>query len=240
MARNKETISEYETRIIALDAKLEQANDGLKAGHQTNVDFASRIFMLVQIFMELAFEGCIAWIWYFYYRSYVERVKAAAISTATVTMASQSAANQEPLSHALPPQEEPLSPPLSVQGNGQIQNNTSNHQSRPIGFYSDAQRDVLAAQEFPSVQTRTGLYSGETTLIDDLYTVLHTYQRGGRIYQTPYTENQILARISQYERELAEAQQKNMDADVLENRSQWHQYWRGKLEELRAKQPIKK
>jgi len=240
MARNKETISEYETRIIALDAKLEQANDGLKAGHQTNVDFASRIFMLVQIFMELAFEGCIAWIWYFYYRSYVERVKAAAISTATATTASQGAANQEPLSHALPPQEEPLSPPLSVQGNGQIQNNTSNHHSRPIGFYSDAQRDVLAAQEFPSVQTRTGLYSGETTLIDDLYTVLHTYQRGGRIYQTPYTENQILARISQYERELAEAQQKNMDADVLENRRQWYQYWRGKLEELRAKQPIKK
>lgn len=237
MARNKETISEYETRIIALDAKREQANDGLKAGHQINVDFASRIFMLVQIFMELAFEGCIAWIWYFYYRSYVERVKATALSTATDAAALTGAiANQEPFPAVVPPQEELLSSPLPAPVNGQIQNNLSNHHSRPIGFYSDAQRDALAAQGSPSVQTRTGLYSEKATVIEDLYTVLHTYQRGGRIYQTPYTENQILARIGQYERELEEAQQKNMDADVLENRNQWHRYWLSKLEELHSKQ----
>jgi hypothetical protein len=80
------------------------------------------------------------------------------------------------------------------------------------------------------------VYTEGETRYDDRHTVLHTYQRGGRTYQTPYTENQILSRINQYERDIAEAEAKKLASEILENRRQWHQYWRGKLAELHAKQ----
>lgn len=233
MAKNKETISEYEHRILVLDAKLLEANDGLKAGHQSNVDFASRVFMLVQIIMELGFEGCIAWIWYFYYRSYVEKVKITkeAIAVAEVTTSPASQPVQSQSASLITLQQEPAPSPIL---NGQTPHSGMSH-SRPIGFHNPILEEVAEEQGFPPVQTRTGLYS-EQTIVDDRYTVLHTYQRGGRIYHTPYTENQILSRIGQYERELVEAEQKKLGEEVLENRRQWHQYWNGKLEELRAKQ----
>jgi hypothetical protein len=257
MARNRQTIAQYEERILALDSKREQTNDGLQASHAANVAFASRVFMLVQIGMELCFEACIAWIWYFLYRSYVERQ----VTSPTSPSPSHRQHSRSPLASEDDPEiaeeENPLpesaivlettqanggftafpytSPPS---GNGRHIPPAGSHH-RPIGFYTDRQRAMQEErtrdQESAPVQTCTELYTETITLHEDRYTVLHRYQRGGRIYQTPYTRNQILARISQYERDLQEATRKNMNEEILQNRRQWLAYWQGKLRELEEK-----
>jgi hypothetical protein len=250
MARNKESITKYEARALALEEKLEGKNDGLQADHDKNVAFSSRVFMLVQICMELIFEGCIAYIWYFYYRVYVERKKLKGIpggspSSAPPSGGSNHSRNIDPdlvaqlVAAAMERMQPAPEPPSS---NGQ------RHESplrTPIGFYTDAQRARQRWPEAPeplqevdrSVQACTEMYTPEEIVThDDFYTVLHEYSRGGKNYLTPYTENQILARIGQYERNLEEAGQKGMTEDILENRSRWLAYWQGKLEELYGKQ----
>jgi hypothetical protein len=235
MAKNKETIAQYEAKILALDEKLSLANDGIKGEHQANVAFASHIFMIVQLIMELAFEFCIGWIWYFYYRSYVERTKTKQGASAEeeteppVPVPPAVGVTPDPLRQASP------SPPLPS-SNGHYPTASYERNTRPIGFHSPAGESITQEQEFPPEQTCTDVYTEGETRYDDRHTVLHTYQRGGRTYQTPYTENQILSRINQYERDIAEAEAKNLAPEILENRRHWHQYWQGKLAELHAKQ----
>lgn len=236
MAKNKETIAEYEAKILARDEKLSLTNDGLNEEHKANVAFASRIFTIVQLILELAFEVCIGWIWYFYYRSYVERVKTKSETTDAETQVPASA-TVTATSGAWQPA---ASSPTPLASNGHYPNASYERQSRPIGFHSPAGESIIQEQEFSPEQTCTDLYTGEETHYDDRNTVLHTYQRGGRTFQTPYTENQILSRINQYERDIAGAKAKHLASEILENRQQWYGYWQGKLEELRAKQLVKK
>jgi hypothetical protein len=112
----------------------------------------------------------------------------------------------------------------------------------PIGFYSRAQRDAqIIAATSPtmesikaSVRACTDVYR-EKAIKDDLYTVIHEYKKGGKTYRTPYTRNQIIARINQYTRELEDARKNNLTQTVIDNRQRWITYWNGKLEELTAK-----
>ncbi len=238
MAKNKETIAEYEAKILDRDEKLSVANDGIKGEHEANVAFASRVFTIVQLILELAFEVCIGWIWYFYYRSYVERVKTTAGTMDTETQ--QAPASPTPAGAPGNPQPAPSSPTPSLASNSYYPNASYERQSRPIGFHSPAGESINQEQEFPPEQTCTDLYTEGETRYDDRHTILHTYQRGGRTFQTPYTENQILSRINQYERDIAEAKAKHLASEILENRQQWYGYWQGKLEELRAKQLVGK
>lgn len=238
MAKNKETIAQYEAKILALDEKLSLANDGIKGEHQANVAFASHIFMIVQLIMELAFEFCIGWIWYFYYRSYVERTK-----TKQGASADEETEPPVPVPPAAGVTPDPLrqasASPTLPSSNGHYPTASYERNTRPIGFHSPAGESITQEQEFPPEQTCTDVYTEGEIRYDDRHTVLHTYQRGGRTYQTPYTENQILSRINQYERDIAEAEAKSLAPEILENRRQWHQYWQSKLAELHAKQ-IKK
>lgn len=255
MARNKQIIAQYEGRILSLDSKREQANDGIKASHETSVAFAARVFMIVQIGMELCFEACIAWIWYFFYRSYVERRQIVGISDDDASSPSLSPGHILPpnglnappgvdsrliaqivaktLEHMQPLPEAPGSPPPP--GNGQKNTMTNQHYGTPlpIGFFTPSQR---ASQLSPdsSVQACTEVYRES----EDLYTVLHHYTRGGKTYQTPYTRNQIMSRINQYEREVMEAITRKMGEEVIENRRQWLAYWQSKLVELEQKLQI--
>lgn len=125
----------------------------------------------------------------------------------------------------------------------------------PIGYYSDAQLAALLGESWrmeSPVQTCTepqqqgGIITGSSAIPvqtcteeenhTDLYTILHRYEKGGKIHFTPYTENQILSRIAQYEREATEAQTKQLEQEVVENRLAWLAYWREMLEKLIAKQ----
>jgi hypothetical protein len=85
-----------------------------------------------------------------------------------------------------------------------------------------------------SVQACTDVYR-EKLVKDDLHTVIHEYTKGGKTYRTPYTRNQIIARINQYTRELEDARKSNLTQTVIDNRQRWITYWNGKLEELERK-----
>lgn len=241
MAKNKEIIAQYELQAMNRDSVHTGTNTLLQSQHDKNVSFASYVLMIIQIIMELAFEGCIAYVWYFFYRVYIEHQKTAKTSAATpppVPAASSGGIAPAPL---------PGSPTPSTNGHTTppIIKNESLADRMPIGFYTEAQRAAFSPSEYegvtqeplPSVQVCTGLYREENTvLIDDPYTVLHEYQKSGKVYVTPYTENQILSRIAQYQRDIEEAEQKQLDTEILENRKNWLLYWQGKLTELHQKQ----
>lgn len=238
MARNKEIIVQYETRALALDEKREGKNENLLAERDKNVAFASRVLMIVQIFMELCFEACIAYVWYFYFRSYVERKRMNRLPEDPL-----------PAPAAFPPTARTYSPPPPANEQEAIPLVRNAVPHSPIGFFTEAQKETFRAQtnssryvpggqgDIVSVHACTDLSSGEIEVgYDDLYTVLHEYQRGGKTCFTPYTENQVLSRIGQYERDIEEATHKNLGQDILANRQRWLVYWRARLEELYQKQ----
>lgn len=238
MERNKEIIASYEARALTRDEKHESHNEDLQAAHDEKVAFASRVFMLTQIFMELCFEGCIAYVWYFYFRSYVERRRLKGIPEESPDTAPYDQAAPVPNPSPAPSYNGQASPPGGR--NGYDANSRA-----PIGFFTEAQKTGLTHQGLPddsqevsaSVPPCTDLYREDNILIhDDLYTVLHEYRRGGKNYFTPYTENQILSRIGQYERDIAQAVQKEMGEEIITNRRRWLEYWQAKLAELHQKQ----
>jgi len=71
--KNKEIINDYTSRILALDTKLEGKNDLLSTEYKSKVDHTGRILAALSLLFEILFEACIAYIWYYYMRSYIER-----------------------------------------------------------------------------------------------------------------------------------------------------------------------
>lgn len=254
--KNKAMIADLQSRIIELDQKLEGHNEELSAEYRQDIQLTAWTLVYVTIAMELLFELCIAYIWYYYFRSYVERKQVIGLPEEDALPLSQ------PSRAATSPSLDPATLSLIVaatleqlqQISGQEQSSPPpppngrpediHNWSHPIGFYTDAQRAARKLAGYSptkeagetSVQTCTDVYRQES----DRYTVLHSYTRGGRSYQTPYTENQIHSRISQYEREIEEAVRKDMGEEILANRRRWHGYWQGKLEELHQKQKTDK
>jgi len=70
---NKAIIADYQKRILALDQKLEGKNELLSNEYRNQLDMTTTLLMLIVVLMELFYEACIAFIWYYYYRSYIER-----------------------------------------------------------------------------------------------------------------------------------------------------------------------
>lgn len=240
--QNKLMIANLQNRIFALDEKLKGHNEELSQEYQEDIKITAWTLVYITIAMEILFELCIAWIWYYFFRSYVERHKVTGIATASH---SASALPSQRQNHGIDPamieqivqqslqqkQTPPTPPPSS---NGQAITNRV-----PIGFFTEAQRNAQkgfykvapALPPKPSVQGCTDVYREDS----DRYTVLHEYQKGGKIYQTPYTRNQIQARINQYERDIAQAIRQELDQEILDNRRRWLAYWRGKMKELDSK-----
>jgi hypothetical protein len=242
--QNKLMIAQLSTRILELDKKLEGHNDKLSQQYQQDIQITAWTLVYVTIAMEILFELCIAWIWYYFFRSYVERSKVQGIASAPAAPlpSHPSPAGIDPamiqtmVKQSLEQMAPPPSPPAS--SNGQTIENRV-----PIGFYTDAQRTAQrhsfahspVASEKSSVQSCTDLYREET----DRYTVIHEYQKGGQTYRTPYTRNQVIARINQYQRDIDQALRQGLDQDIVENRRRWLQYWKGKLKELDQKEKKK-
>ena len=69
----------------------------------------------------------------------------------------------------------------------------------------------------------------------DLHTIEHTYTKAGKEITVHYTLPQINARVNQYEREVADAEEKELGEDIVENRKSWLAYWKSRRQELLAK-----
>lgn len=244
--KNKAMIADLQTRVLELDKKLEGHNEKLSAAYQEDLTFTAWTLVWITIAMEILFELCIAWIWYYYYRSYVERRQLAHLTVDQGDALSPAPQQTEKADHrSIDPQTLSLivsaalehlqgsapPPPPSSNGRAEEISNTSKI-TLPIGFFSDAQRALQMGAPHPTLppSPKTPVH-----VCTDLYTVLHEYTKEGKTYRTPYTENQILSRIAQYERELEEARKRNMGEEVTDNRSRWLEYWKGKLEELHTK-----
>ena len=244
-ARNKAIIADLQTRILELDKKLEGHNEKLSATYRKDLELTAWTLVCATIAMEILFELCIAWIWYYYYRSYIERRLATGAQGPVEDKMPPAAPKDTGLSgHPMQETNEPPPYPAPPK-NGRMENPTDTTPpfKMPIGFYTEAQRMLQrelmgttpGKKTDPPVHACTDLYRGKEGF-QDTYTVLHEYQKGGKTRRTPYTRNQVLARIGQYEREVEEARQRNMGLEVIANRSQWLAYWTGKLNELLAKQ----
>ena len=257
---NKELIADLTSRILALDQKLEGKNEKLTHQYRSDLKTTAATLAWITILMEILFEMCIAYIWYYYFRSYVERKRTKGIpqDSSPALPSVSNGFDPNTLSQIIAQTIEQLeeqrsatnghvvSPPSHQSSFNGINHSPDIQNRTPIGFRIQAHRDRSDKNEgldtapLPesSVQACTGVYTQELKIDNDPYTVLHEYRKGNKVIKTPYTENQILARISQYERQIEEAIRKQMGQDVIQNRKQWFGYWKSKLQELYRKQEI--
>lgn len=239
--KNKELIAALQLRIIDLDLKLDGHNEELSASHQQDIELTAQTLVWITILMELLFECCIAWIWYYFYRAYVERQKidplapgspSPTLSTPSLDLDALADAVAKKIPN-LTPASPPASQPPNLNGHEVTQSVQTN---LPIGFYTQEQRaNQEMARQTPdaslSVQTCTDVYRVEVPG----HVIIHEYEKGGRVIRTPYTRNQVVARISQYQRDIEAADQQQLSETVKANRLRWLRYWQGRLRELDEK-----
>lgn len=123
----------------------------------------------------------------------------------------------------------PTAPPMDP-------SSSSDH--TPIGYFTAQQK--MARQSIPiqeknaSVQTCPDVDRASHPLTDR-YTIPHHYIKGGKRVTVHYSLRMVNSRIKQYEREIEEAERKNMAQEILTNRQQWLLYWQKKQHVLLAK-----
>ena len=239
---NKKMIADYQTRILELDEKLTGKNEQLSNAYAQDVQLTAWTLVWLTILMELLFEACIAYVWYYYFRSYVERTKVKSTApppptphdqTAELMMLVQNLQDEISLLKAtksnsgLPP------PPHQNSTNGVLENSAT----PPIGFFSEKQRNTSNTKTTSesSVQTCPDVDRTETDTTDDKYTIEHQYQKNGRQKVVRYTLRMVNSRVGQYQRELADAIEKQMEESIIDNRRQWLSYWKCKQTELQTK-----
>lgn len=219
--RNKKTIALLRERLNNKELTREADNELNKTEHLKRIDLTATTLAWILVFLEVIFECCIAYIWYYYYRSFIEWSQLQKRQT-------DNQLPQNPATSFFPENSHsPPTPDYSQNGNG-VQNSFR----APLGFFTDAQRDAEASDKKgikPSVQAQTGLYR------EDLYTIPHTYRKSGKEVTVHYTKPQVQARLNQYRRELEEARDRSMSPDVIINRKNWVKYWSGKLSEIESK-----
>lgn len=226
---NELIIADYRKRVLDLEKKTDGKNEKLTSQYQADVEFTAWTLVSITFLMELLFEACIAYVWYYYYRSYVERRK-------TRKEQIESVQTETEVHTSAPPNDgleslETRIKKLEMQTKAIPKNSLNGEykglepQNRqPIGFLTDKGKKS-------SVQACTDVDRGS----DDIYTVPHTYTKGGEQKTVRYTATQVNARIGQYKRDIAQALKDELGEDIIENRREWLQYWQDKKEALEQK-----
>ena len=223
---NTATIADYRKRAQELEKKLEGKNEQLTSTYRNDVQLTAWTLVWITLLMELLFEGCIAYVWYYYYRSYVERLGVQNTSNVHTK---------------------------NVQKMDNVSTNDLSELQATI-FLLQAENEALRAEQsiFPmsldeldnenslspyleSGHTSPHEDTGNEFIVDDRYTVPHTYKKGGQSITVHYNATMVRSRVGEYERKIAEAKEKGMNQDILDNRQQWLNYWLEKEKELRQK-----
>ena len=254
---NEKSIADYRRRSLQLDSQLAGKNEMLSIAYREDIHFAAWVLVAFTLLMELLFESCIAYIWYFYHRSYVERkhlkgfrsAKSEAVTPSieeVLSMMSDIKKRQDALESSEKNQGAPIHnfiPPSSKNG-GQglnkkppVDNSTP---PNPIGYFTARQRSqtqqVSTSPHNGSIEACTGLYREK---IVDRFTVPHEYRKKGEKRIVHYSLGMINARIAQYKRDVLAAHTKSLGVSVVTNREYWLNYWQKKRSELLEKQSIK-
>lgn len=235
---NKAMIVDYNSRILELDKKLVGKNDLLTTNYQNQVHQTAWILVVLTIIVELLFEVCIAYIWYYNYRSIIER----------------KVLNSNPLSHtsnstsqkndSLKDLFKQLQTEASSFQENDFHSSEEPHPSRtqekiqgftslPIGFYTDQQRKDQMENLFKQQkQTFRQDFLKNKTRVSDLFTVPHKDFKTGEIRHVNF--GNIKNMIGIYINRVEEAQ-KSGNIKVLKNRLNKLQYWLSKGNELKIK-----
>lgn len=262
--KNTTMIQKYQQRILELDEKLIDKNEVLSEDYIKDVQLTAWTLVWITILMELLFESCIAYIWYYFFRSYVER-KHFSTETSKRFNAKALKTNQP---DSPPPTEEPSkedllmyiellkdqNKTLRAKQNGQddvipaseeesspkgfygSKNNGSGNSipsRNPIGFFLK-EKSTIINELLPNSEEKSHqeAWTGLDRAIQDAFTVPHSYKRANELITVHYTMRMVRSRINQYQREIQEALDKEMNNTVLKNRQQWLVYWQGKEKEL--------
>jgi len=255
--KNTVMIADYNTRILELDKKMEGKNELLNVNYRKQVNVTSWTLVWITILLELLFELCIAYIWYYYYRSYVEKTGVSSTLSAVPTANNKSKAPyfndaldlkkdlqtiQQQLHSLQKKQTLPIQEPLLNSDSPRDEKNISNQFShKPIGFYSDRQLALMkitpTLKDESNLQVCTDVYTPDSS---DLYTIEHQYKKGNKIITVHYTLAQVDARIAQYSRGVETAKSQNLNQSVVENRVSWLAYWQKRRKELLGKIELNK
>lgn len=217
---NTATITDYRRRAQELEKKTEGENDKLTADYMTEVDLTAWSLVYLTLLMELLFECCIAYVWYYYYRSYVERKQMQGLETMKQTETNSTLPNLLELENTIQLLE------------AENQALRSQNMIPPPATLNGTEVLNRALIGFKNGHTRTGEDTQEKVHINDRYTIPHTYTRGGQSITVHYNSTMVKSRVGEYERKIVEAEQKQMGEDVIENRKQWLKYWKEKELEL--------
>lgn len=248
--KNKGMIADYSARILELDKKLEGKNEILSAEYAAEIKFTVWTLVWVNIAMDLLFEACIAYIWYYYYRSYVERRATKGIATDTPdarqvpSPAPTSPASQQNFDASTLLQQ--INAQLSLLQKMQTSEYRSgatesdppaptlaNRFNRTViaGFMPPA-NDINPLQRVATSSNVTSPPSGSITTYDDFFTILHHRFSDGKPVR--YGSDRVDWYVKHYEQKLSEAKQEGQNA-AIENFQAKLAYWHSRQRELYAK-----
>ncbi len=232
-------LTKQKTPIQAMILEREKNQDTRKTdveeNHQANVEVTATTLSLISALLELLFECCMAYLWYFNFRSFVERrkliVEAEPLqqegteqtveSPDTLLMLQQLKSELEALKQReAKPHEFPKGDPYPTGGNGAVASVRA-----PIGFKTQSQ--VEAEKALQHVATTPDRF------FEDRYTILHYDFNTGEPKR--YTLSRIDGIIKDYENRLSVAIRQEMGERVVKNRRNRLHYWQHRKGELMGK-----
>lgn len=239
---NKQVIVSLRERLNKKQNQRENDDRVNQIEHTEKVKVTATTLAWILVFLELVFEGCIAYIWYYYYRSFVEWNEAQKqINNDNNEQENGSNLNKQIESLQkqieLLKNQSPTLPSSIPQSNGYT-NHNSNSTTAQIGYFTEQKRKSLNnpyIDDKSCVQACTDVYTQNVNNLGDLYTIEHQYTKNGKVVTVHYTQEQVQARLNQWERGVEEAKQKSMNESVIENRKGWVRYWSDKLKHIQAK-----
>lgn len=241
---SQQTIKELSQQKTALLENIGQREKGkdnqnvtITQSHKKQVGLTATTLAWLTVLFELLFECCIAYVWYYYHRSFVEYKLVNGGSFPSPTLPESIPDNDPLLSMVYDLQEQikllqqqKNQPPLTNFPHENHKNGSSNgiknEAVQPIGFMTEAQRNPNKALQH--------VVTDEKLFLDDTHTIAHKDSRTGEIKR--YTLARVDNFISHYEKGVNEALKSSMEQQVLNNRQTWLQYWKGKKAELQMKQ----
>lgn len=235
------TVEEYRAKILDLEEDLEGKNATLTDDYQSKVEITGWALVTVVVICEIAFELCIAYVWYFYFRSYVEKL----IEEGEITNVQDfyTLIEKQEYIELSNSQKGSSTLPSGISGNQSMKSLNIGDNNDLLQQFEQLQQQLFAMQEMQANQAlnqseqRKGdsEQSSSKSVQSDLYSVEHTYMKNGETVTVHYTMPIIQSRIRQYDRELQDASTKGSSQQVIDNLSKKLGYWMDKKEELEHK-----
>lgn len=237
-------LSRQKTVILEDIGQREQGKDKqngiITQSHQEQVGLTATTLAWLTVLFEVLFEGCMAYVWYYYHRSFVEHKLIGRGENMSPTPPSKTA-EIAPLVSMMNDLQQQIAL-LQQQNNRSAVSSFPNHSHKsgsPNGIKNEGIRPIGFVTQAKQVQCEAlqHVVTDEKIFLDDTHTIAHKDSRTGKIKR--YTMNRVDNFISHYEKGVQEALKSKMEQQVLHNRERWLKYWNGKKAELQMKQQRK-